>query len=167
MTSDASLRRILAASAAILLLGSSHAATARSPDSAGRTAQPVDAFADERRRMVANVRQLITAGAMEGTANLDPAIAGAMAEVPRHLFVPEPLQSRAYSDQALPIGYDSTISQPLIVAAMTDLLRSAPATARSRSARAPAIRPPCSPASARACTRSRSSPNSPRAPPPA
>jgi protein-L-isoaspartate(D-aspartate) O-methyltransferase len=76
--------------------------------------------------MVANVRQLITAGAMEGTANLDPAIAGAMAEVPRHLFVPEPLQSRAYSDQALPIGYDSTISQPLIVAAMTDLLEVRP-----------------------------------------
>ena len=42
--------------------------------------------------------------------------------VPRHLFVDEALASRAYEDTALPIGYNQTISQPYIVAAMTDLI---------------------------------------------
>lgn len=41
---------------------------------------------------------------------------------PRHLFVDEALASRAYEDTALPIGYNQTISQPYIVAAMTDLI---------------------------------------------
>ena len=41
---------------------------------------------------------------------------------PRHLFVDEALASRAYEDTALPIGYNQTISQPYIVAAMTDLV---------------------------------------------
>jgi protein-L-isoaspartate(D-aspartate) O-methyltransferase len=41
---------------------------------------------------------------------------------PRHLFVDEALASRAYEDTALPIGYNQTISQPYVVAAMTDLL---------------------------------------------
>jgi protein-L-isoaspartate(D-aspartate) O-methyltransferase len=46
----------------------------------------------------------------------------AMAEVPRHLFVPEALQGRAYGDHALPIDANQTISQPYIVALMTQLL---------------------------------------------
>jgi protein-L-isoaspartate(D-aspartate) O-methyltransferase len=41
---------------------------------------------------------------------------------PRHLFVDEALASRAYEDTALPIGYNQTISQPLVVAAMTELV---------------------------------------------
>jgi len=41
---------------------------------------------------------------------------------PRHLFVDEALASRAYEDTALPIGYNQTISQPFVVAAMTDLI---------------------------------------------
>jgi protein-L-isoaspartate(D-aspartate) O-methyltransferase len=41
---------------------------------------------------------------------------------PRHLFVDEALASRAYEDTALPIGYNQTISQPFVVAAMTDLV---------------------------------------------
>jgi len=43
-------------------------------------------------------------------------------ETPRHLFVDEALASRAYEDTALPIGYNQTISQPYVVAAMTDLI---------------------------------------------
>jgi len=43
----------------------------------------------------------------------------AMEKVPRHLFVPENHRSRAYADQALPIGFNQTISQPYIVAFMT------------------------------------------------
>jgi protein-L-isoaspartate(D-aspartate) O-methyltransferase len=46
----------------------------------------------------------------------------AMRAVPRHLFVPEALQSRAYGDHALPINANQTISQPFIVARMTELL---------------------------------------------
>ena len=46
----------------------------------------------------------------------------AMAEVPRHEFVPEVERARAYADYALPIGYGQTISQPYIVALMTELL---------------------------------------------
>ncbi len=46
----------------------------------------------------------------------------AIASTPRHLFVDEALASRAYEDTALPIGYGQTISQPYIVARMTELL---------------------------------------------
>lgn len=46
----------------------------------------------------------------------------AMAETPRHEFVDEAMTSRAYDDTALPIGYGQTISQPFIVARMTDLV---------------------------------------------
>ena len=45
-----------------------------------------------------------------------------MRAVPRHLFVPEALQGRAYGDHALPIAANQTISQPFIVARMTELL---------------------------------------------
>jgi protein-L-isoaspartate(D-aspartate) O-methyltransferase len=46
-----------------------------------------------------------------------------MGKVPRHLHVPVELQSYAYLNRPLPIGYDKTISQPFIVALMTDALR--------------------------------------------
>lgn len=46
----------------------------------------------------------------------------AIADTPRHLFVDEALASRAYEDAALPIGYQQTISQPLVVASMTQAL---------------------------------------------
>jgi protein-L-isoaspartate(D-aspartate) O-methyltransferase len=52
----------------------------------------------------------------------DQAVLGAMRRVPRHLFVPEAEQRYAYGDYPLPIGYGQTISQPYIVALMTELL---------------------------------------------
>lgn len=52
----------------------------------------------------------------------DPRVLAAMADVPRHLFVPEALQARAYGDHALPIAANQTISQPFIVARMSELL---------------------------------------------
>jgi protein-L-isoaspartate(D-aspartate) O-methyltransferase len=52
----------------------------------------------------------------------DPKVLEAMRTVPRHLFVPEALQGRAYGDHALPISANQTISQPYIVARMTELL---------------------------------------------
>ncbi|HEY7913139.1 MAG TPA: protein-L-isoaspartate(D-aspartate) O-methyltransferase [Blastocatellia bacterium] len=52
----------------------------------------------------------------------DERVLAAMARVPRHLFVPEALRSKAYGDHALPIGEMQTISQPYMVARMTELL---------------------------------------------
>ena len=53
----------------------------------------------------------------------DEVVLMAMAEVPRHIFIEEALASRAYDDVALPIGQGQTISQPWIVARMTELAR--------------------------------------------
>jgi len=52
----------------------------------------------------------------------DTRVLSVMTETPRHLFVDEALESRAYEDTALPIGHNQTISQPYIVARMTELL---------------------------------------------
>ena len=56
----------------------------------------------------------------------DPAIIRQVANVPRHLFVPEAQRGEAYRDYPLPIGEDQTISQPSLVALMTHLLRPKP-----------------------------------------
>lgn len=69
--------------------------------------------ADERRRMVE--RQL---AARDIT---DPRVLAAMLAVPRHRFVPASMADRAYDDSAQPIGHDVTISQPYIVALMSQL----------------------------------------------
>jgi len=52
----------------------------------------------------------------------DPQVLKAMSEIPRHLFVPDALAAKAYGDHALPIGDMQTISQPYMVARMTELL---------------------------------------------
>ncbi|MBT8005255.1 MAG: protein-L-isoaspartate(D-aspartate) O-methyltransferase, partial [Rhodospirillales bacterium] len=52
----------------------------------------------------------------------DARVMAAMEAVPRELFVPEPLRSNAYDDTALPIGYHQTVSQPTVVALMTEAL---------------------------------------------
>jgi protein-L-isoaspartate(D-aspartate) O-methyltransferase len=52
----------------------------------------------------------------------DEAVLEVMAETPRHLFIDEALSHKAYEDTALPIGFNQTISQPYIVAKMTELL---------------------------------------------
>ncbi len=82
-----------------------------------------DHFAAERRRMVKE--QL--SGLGYGITNAR--VLAAMGKVPRHWFVPEELRRRAYDDGPLPIGYGQTISQPFIVAFMTEQLDPKP-TAR-------------------------------------
>lgn len=52
----------------------------------------------------------------------DPLVLAAMAKVPRHVFVPPGLRAQAYADEPLPIGQGQTISQPYIVAYMTEAL---------------------------------------------
>ena len=64
----------------------------------------------------------------EGIKN--PAVLERVRAVPRHLFVDEALASRAYEDTALPIGFGQTISQPYIVAAMTEALIAGPKLTR-------------------------------------
>ena len=64
----------------------------------------------------------------EGIKN--PAVLERVRAVPRHLFVDEALASRAYEDTALPIGFGQTISQPYIVAAMTEALIDGPKLTR-------------------------------------
>ncbi len=56
----------------------------------------------------------------------DARVLDAMRKVPRHVFVPQTLERRAYDDTPLPIGQGQTISQPYIVGSMTDLLDAAP-----------------------------------------
>ncbi len=53
----------------------------------------------------------------------DELVLAAMLEIPRHIFLDEALATRAYEDASLPIGHKQTISQPYIVARMTELLR--------------------------------------------
>ena len=58
-----------------------------------------------------------------GEGPIDPRVITAMAKVPRHEFAPLPLRPYAYLDRPLPVGPDATISQPSLVAVMTDLLK--------------------------------------------
>jgi protein-L-isoaspartate(D-aspartate) O-methyltransferase len=84
-------------------------------------------FASERRAMVdeiaASVREL---GTEIGQRAFDERVLAAMAEVPRHAFVPADQVGSAYRNRPLPIGHGQTISQPFIVALMTDLARVEP-----------------------------------------
>jgi protein-L-isoaspartate(D-aspartate) O-methyltransferase len=61
--------------------------------------------------------------------DIDPAVLNTMGKVPRDLFVPEDQRGAAYRDRPLPIGYGQTISQPFIVALMTDLINAGPGDA--------------------------------------
>jgi protein-L-isoaspartate(D-aspartate) O-methyltransferase len=80
-------------------------------------------FAAERERMLGRIDEMMRlTAAQTGRPRLSASIRDAMGRVPRHRFVPEPQQASAYSDRALPIGEGQTISQPFIVALMTDLL---------------------------------------------
>jgi protein-L-isoaspartate(D-aspartate) O-methyltransferase len=81
---------------------------------APRTTQAQPDYAAERRRMVA---EQLEARGIQQQEVLD-----AMAEVPRHLFVPESMRSEAYIDGPVPFRRGQAISQPYIVARMTELL---------------------------------------------
>jgi len=74
-------------------------------------ARALDGFEDARQAMVA--------GQLQRRDITDPRVLIAMGTVPRHRFVPKAMVSRAYGDYPLPIGEDQTISQPYIVALMT------------------------------------------------
>ncbi len=80
-------------------------------------------FDEQRREMIAAIKVIAEHLAAEvGKTALDDRVLRAMAKVPRHEFVPLEVQPYAYLNRPLPIGFDKTISQPLMVAVMTDLL---------------------------------------------
>lgn len=70
----------------------------------------------------ADLRERMVSDQIERRGVTDARVLQAMRNVPRHQFVPEPLRNDAYFDSPLPIGHDQTISQPYIVALMTELL---------------------------------------------
>lgn len=75
-----------------------------------------DLWAEQRRAMVQKLRQRPT------NQPLQPEVLAAMEKVPRHLFVPESVRSKAYDDEPLPLGSGRTIYEPYVVALMTSLL---------------------------------------------
>jgi protein-L-isoaspartate(D-aspartate) O-methyltransferase len=84
-------------------------------------------LAPARRSMLETIeREISWFGIGDGGRALDPRVRAAMLEVPRERFVPPDLAARAYDNQPLPIGHGQTISQPLIVAAMSHLLQLRP-----------------------------------------
>jgi len=81
----------------------------------------------ERRRMVDEIAALARETAAEtGKPILDARVIAVLGKVPRHRFVPADQQRAAYKNRPLPIGYGQTISQPYIVALMTDLMNVRP-----------------------------------------
>jgi protein-L-isoaspartate(D-aspartate) O-methyltransferase len=94
---------------------------------------PFVASGDRQTRMVAHRHLMATivaearlCGAQTGRPELSARVLAAVDAVPRHLFVPDALAMLAYDDEALPIGHGQTISQPFIVALMTELADVAP-----------------------------------------
>lgn len=80
-------------------------------------------FARLRTQMVEQIAAYVTLLSDQiGKSALDERVMESMATVPRHEFVPTELRSMAYVDSPVPIGYGKTISQPFMVALMTDLL---------------------------------------------
>ena len=78
-------------------------------------------------QMLAEIRaEVALTRRMIGKEALDPRVMEAMARVPRDAFVPDELQASAYANRPLPIGHGQTISQPYIVALMTDLIAPRP-----------------------------------------
>jgi protein-L-isoaspartate(D-aspartate) O-methyltransferase len=87
----------------------------------------VEFFEEQRRQMVAAIRTITDhVAAQIGKSTLDKRVLEAIAKVPRHEFVPVEIRQYAYLNRPLPIGFDKTISQPLMVAVMTDLLELKP-----------------------------------------
>jgi len=111
------MRGVLLVSIAVLLSAASMIAGCR-PSAQPTTLPTADTFTQERERMV--VTQL------QSRDITDPEVLRAMRTVPRHKFVPEQYLDQAYADHPLPIGEGQTISQPYIVALMTQAVKIKP-----------------------------------------
>ncbi len=91
------------------------------------TAQAQDTYAIQRKQMVDEIVRITHSTRHEtGRASLGERVLAAMTKVPRHRFVPPSQEYAAYQDRPLTIGSGQTISQPFIVALMTDLMDTKP-----------------------------------------
>jgi protein-L-isoaspartate(D-aspartate) O-methyltransferase len=82
-----------------------------------------DAVAELRKHMIAEIEaEALLTATYTGRPVFAPAVIDAVSQVPRHEFVPVELQPYAYLNRPLPIGFEKTVSQPYIVALMTDVL---------------------------------------------
>jgi protein-L-isoaspartate(D-aspartate) O-methyltransferase len=105
-------RTRLTGATGLLLVGMALAAPAAEPDR----------FQVLRLHMLAEISDTVQrTQAYTGRQRLDPRVMEALARVPRHEFVPAAVRDFAYANRPLPIGHGQTISQPYIVALMTDL----------------------------------------------
>jgi protein-L-isoaspartate(D-aspartate) O-methyltransferase len=83
-----------------------------------------DEYTQKRQQMIADIDSYVrTTVKYTNKESFDERVMQAMATTPRHEFVPEDLRASAYANQPLPIGFGQTISQPYIVALMTELLQ--------------------------------------------
>lgn len=86
-----------------------------------------DEYSMQRKQMIADIEEDVRVTAKYiNKKSFNMPVMQVMGSVPRHKFVPTKLRSRAYENRPLPIGYGQTISQPYIVALMTDLLQAQP-----------------------------------------
>jgi len=93
----------------------------------GPKEEPVDPFEKKRKAMIREIEAGVRETSLYlGKKKLDPRGMEALARVPRHEFVPAGQRRYAYENRPLPIGHGQTISQPYIVAIMTDLLEVKP-----------------------------------------
>lgn len=96
-------------------------------DPSRRGRAPARSFDERRERLIAEIdAEVRETRDFLGKDALSPRVRAALAKVPRHAFVPEDAERLAYDNAPLPIGRGQTISQPYIVAVMTDLLEPRP-----------------------------------------
>jgi len=90
-------------------------------------ARATDSYAVQRAAMVSTIEADVAQTSLYlDKQALDPRVMAAMGKVARHALVPEDQRDNAYRNRPLPIGYGQTISQPYLVAVMTDLLKPKP-----------------------------------------
>jgi protein-L-isoaspartate(D-aspartate) O-methyltransferase len=121
------MKRLITYSLLILLIGCRPAAkgTQEPPEGSStkdEVAGPVGIAFEEDPETTGDRRQMVS-WQIQGRGINDPDVLDAMSSVPRHLFMPESARTQAYEDHAVPIGDGQTISQPYIVALMTDSLK--------------------------------------------
>ena len=88
-----------------------------------------DPYGDARMTMVKEIEDDVRRTSLYlDRDSLDPRVMDAMAAVPRHRLIPDDMRDSAYENRPLPIGHGQTISQPYIVAVMTDLLKTTPSS---------------------------------------
>jgi len=110
---------LIAAGLAVCLGAGCERRSPAPPESAGAEGPGAGAKSDTDPYRTARLRMVSTQIAGRGVS--DERVLEAMRTVPRHEFVPERYRARAYTDTPLPIGHEQTISQPFIVAIMTEL----------------------------------------------